>query len=167
MTHETYMKLALALAEEALSQGNFPVGCVIVHQGKVIAEGRRENTALGVTNEIDHAEIMALRNLAPDLSPEAKGELVLYATMEPCLMCFSAIMLSGIRHIVYAYEDVMGGGTGLDRSSLPPLYSGIELDLVPGILRKESLGLFKRFFLSPGNRYWKGSLLESYTLSAR
>lgn len=167
MNHETHMKLALIQAEEALAQGNFPVGCVIVHQGAVIGEGKRKHTVPERTNETDHAEIMALRSLEPGLPPEFKQELILYATMEPCLMCFAAIMLSGIRHIVYAYEDVMGGGTGLDRSPLPPLYSQIKMDIVSGVLRRESLDLFKRFFLSPENRYWKGSYLESYTLSAR
>ena len=61
-------------------------------------------------------------------------------------MCFSAIMLSGIGRIVYAYEDVMGGGTGCDRSTLAPLYRNAPLTVVAGVLRERSLVLFQRFF---------------------
>ncbi len=80
-------------------------------------------------------------------------------------MCFAAIVLSGIGRIVYAYEDVMGGGSGLDRSGLPPLYRDAQLTVVPGVLRKDSLVLFKRFFADSGNPYWSDSLLSRYTLA--
>jgi tRNA(adenine34) deaminase len=80
-------------------------------------------------------------------------------------MCFSAIVLSGIGRIVYAYEDVMGGGTGLDRSDLPPLYRDAKLTVIPGVLRKNSLVLFQRFFADSGNPYWSNSLLSRYTLA--
>lgn len=167
MNHEAHMKEALTQAEEALAQGEFPVGCVIVHRDTVVARGRRHNASSQTVNEIDHAEIMALRQLPSGLTAKEKEQMVIYATMEPCLMCFSAIMLSGIRHIVYAYEDAMGGGTSLNRSGLAPLYRDLTMTITPGVCRKESLALFKRFFLSPENRYWKNSILESYTLAAR
>jgi tRNA(adenine34) deaminase len=80
-------------------------------------------------------------------------------------MCFSAIVLSGIGRIVYAYEDVMGGGTGLDRSDLPPLYRDAKLTVIPGVLRKNSLVLFQRFFADSDNPYWSNSLLSRYTLA--
>jgi tRNA(adenine34) deaminase len=117
-------------------------------------------------NEIDHAEIIALKELSGIVTLSERKDVVLYSTMEPCLMCFAAIMLSGIRHVVYAYEDAMGGGTACNRKALPPLYSSAEMTLVKGIMRQESLDLFKRFFLLPHNRYWKGSYLEQYTLES-
>lgn len=166
MNHEHYMGLALNQAEQALAENEFPVGCVIVHRGKVVAESRRTSTSPGSTNELDHAEILALRRFSFLVPSEERHEAVLYATMEPCLMCFAAIMLSGIRHVVYAYEDAMGGGTACPRASLPPLYSKVEMEVIAGVRRKESLTLFRRFFLLPGNRYWKDSYLESYTLAA-
>ena len=57
------------------------------------------------------------------------SHLTIFCTMEPCLMCLGAIMLSGIRKIVYAYEDVMGGGTGCDLSGLKPLYSNNHMSV--------------------------------------
>jgi tRNA(adenine34) deaminase len=167
MNHTPFMREALALAEAALESGDFPVGCVIVHRGAIVARGRRTSSANGLSNEIDHAEINALRRLDPRISPEARREMIVYATMEPCLMCFAAILLSGLRQIVYAFEDPMGGGTACDRSVLTPLYRDVDLALTPGVMRPESLALFQRFFLNPDNRYWKDSPLARYTLSAR
>jgi len=74
-------------------------------------------------------------------------------------------MIASIGHIVFAYEDVMGGGTGCDLQSLPAIYKESDIEVIPGVLRAESLALFKTFFSNPANTYWKGSLLERYTLS--
>jgi len=160
-----FMKKALEQAEYALSQGEFPVGCVIVHKDKILVNGMRTGTAENAANEIDHAEINALKRLADIKDNIKKSELTLFCTLEPCLMCFGAILLSGIGKIVYAYEDVMGGGTRCDLTSLTPLYRNSQISVVPNILRKESLELFRIFFANPHNNYWKGSLLAEYTLS--
>ncbi len=80
-------------------------------------------------------------------------------------MCYSTMILNGIRKIVYAYEDVMGGGTNLPLAQLNPLYAQMSVNVTAHILRNESIELFKRFFSNPENVYWKDSLLEKYTLS--
>ncbi len=167
INHEKYMQVALEQAEEALHQGEFPVGAVFVHEGRVIATGQRAHTSgrLAQVNEIDHAEILALRSfLAEDTEIPAR-EIVVYSTMEPCLMCYSTMILNGIRKIVYAYEDVMGGGTNLPLGKLRPLYAGMDVDITPHILRGQSLELFQKFFSNPENEYWRDSLLANYTLN--
>ena len=162
--HESWMSLALEAAAEALDQGEFPVGCVIVGDQEVVATGARFGTIgrEGVFSEVDHAEIRALRQLAAH-GRSGKG-LTLYCTMEPCLMCFAAAVLAGIHTVVYAYEDVMGGGTGCDLTRLAPLYRRSAISVVPGVMRSQSLELFYRFFSREGNPYWCDSLLERYTL---
>lgn len=160
------MLLALAEAEEAFKQGEFPVGCVLVHKGAVIASGKRAHSS-GRINEIDHAEMLALRSFLDAESGVAPQEVTVYATMEPCLMCFSALILNGFRKIVYAYEDVMGGGTNLPLTVLNPLYAAMKIQIVPAVLRQESLALFQQFFRNPANPYWKGSLLATYTLEQK
>jgi tRNA(adenine34) deaminase len=161
------MNIALGQAKEAHERGEFPVGTVIVYQDQIIASGQRKHTGGdgSQVNEMDHAEIVALRNVLTldELIP--LGEATLYSTMEPCLMCFSTMILSGIRSVVYAYEDVMGGGTNLPLDRLRPLYADMDVTIVPAVLRDESLELFRAFFANPGNQYWKDSLLASYTLS--
>jgi tRNA(adenine34) deaminase len=80
-------------------------------------------------------------------------------------MCYSAIILAGIAKVVFAYEDVMGGGTECDLEQLRPLYSNSRIEVLPGVLRDKSLQLFKTYFSDPMNHYWKGSVLAQYTLN--
>ena len=169
MADEFFMEMALIQAKTAFERGEFPVGCVIAQGKEVIATGARQGTNLGnsFSSEIDHAEIRALKSLesnAPAFIPERP---VLFCTMEPCLMCFAAIILAGIKKIVYAYEDPMGGGTGCDLSSMTPLYKDAKIEVVPGVLREKSLDLFYKFFKKDTNLYWKNSFLEAYTLEQK
>jgi len=158
----TYMDLALARAREALTAGEFPVGCIIADRTGLVAEGRRSHSR-EQANELDHAEVVALRALLTDNPAIDRAGLTVYSTMEPCLMCFSTLLLNGVRRIVYAYEDVMGGGTNLKLATLAPLYREMRLEILPGVRRAESLALFQEFFSNPANGYWQGSLLAGYT----
>ncbi len=167
LDHDIYMETALEQAREALRQGQFPVGAVFVGAGKVVATGQRAHSCGrgGMVNEIDHAEILALRSFLVEDSGIESKDLVVYSTMEPCLMCYSTLILNGVRNFVYAYEDVMGGGTNLPLDQLHPLYSKMRITITPAILRAKSLKLFKQFFSNPDNRYWKDSLLANYTMN--
>ncbi|MBU8849739.1 MAG: nucleoside deaminase [Desulfobacterales bacterium] len=163
------MELALEQAQKAFDQGEFPAGCVIVQDEKVIASGARQGTTQDkpVFSEIEHAEIRALKYLETIDAQFDPARAVLFCTMEPCLMCFGAIILSGIKKIVYAYEDPMGGGTACDLKKLPSLYQKCEMDIIPGVLRQKSLDLFYNFFNKETNLYWKNSYLETYTLEQK
>ncbi len=158
------MQIALAEAANALEQGEFPVGCVLVHDNQVVARGRRRNSRRQ-TNELDHAEIVALHDLIENYPEIDCSQLTIYCTMEPCLMCFAALLLSNVHTIVYAYEDAMGGGTAINLNHLTPLYRQMEVTIIPRILRDESLTLFKKFFNNPANKYWQNSFLADYTLA--
>ena len=164
MDYEFFMKMALEQAEIALLNGEFPVGCVVVSRDRILVTGSRKGTAGDFPNEIEHAEMIALKRLSDLRISPSENKLTLFTTLEPCLMCLGASMLSNIHTIVYAYEDVMGGGTGCDVSTLTSLYQNRPIVVVSNILRKESLKLFKAFFKNPANRYWQGSLLAQYTL---
>jgi tRNA(adenine34) deaminase len=165
MNYGFFMARALEEAEQALSEGEFPVGCVMVHEGAVIATGARHRTRPDNGNEVDHAEMLALRRLANDRQTVNREEVTVFSTLEPCLMCYAALIINGIRRVVYAYEDVMGGGTGLDLTRLNPIYAGAAMVVVPHVLRKESLSLFKKFFSDPNNTYLQGTLLAKHALS--
>jgi len=164
MDYDFFMGEALKEARKALARGEFPVGCVMVYRERVVARGRRKGTADGVGNELDHAEMVALRRLAKMKPGTEVAAITAFCTMEPCLMCFSALMLHGIGEIVYAYEDAMGGGTGCRRAQLNPLYRDSRIVVRGGVRRKESLVLFKAFFSDRNNRYWSASHLAEYTL---
>jgi tRNA(adenine34) deaminase len=160
-----FMQKALEEARAALADGEFPVGCVLVGGHRILASGRRRGTTRATPNEIDHAEMVALRQLAALKADLERSHLTAYCTMEPCLMCYAALLLNGVRRIVYAYEDAMGGVTGCDFGALPALYRQNAVKVVPGVLRQESLELFKAFFAAPANHYWRNSLLAEYTLN--
>jgi tRNA(adenine34) deaminase len=164
MEHTKFMQAALDLARSALSRDEFPVGCVMVYKGKVVAGGARRGTRKRIPSELDHAEIIALRELETLAEPIDRKRITAYTTMEPCLMCFGALLISGIENIVYAYEDAMGGATACDRSQLPDLYKPGGVEIVAGVCRQDSLALFQTYFSRPGMDYWKGSLLAEYTL---
>ena len=159
---EQFMHQALDEARLALDAGEFPVGCVLVLDDHVVGRGHRQNSGGALSNEIDHAEVVTLRRLLADHPGIDCSRVTAYCTMEPCLMCYTTMLLSGIRRFVWAYEDVMGGGTSLALQGLSPLYKEMEVELVPDVLRSESLTLFGRFFQNYS--YWQESLLADYTL---
>jgi tRNA(adenine34) deaminase len=164
MDYEHFMKKALQEAQTALKAGEFPVGCVMVHDNKTLVSGARTGTIGDFPNEIDHAEMIALRRLFRLDSKINPREVIVFSTLEPCLMCFGALMISGIGKLVFAYEDAMGGGTHCDTANMKPLYQSNQMTIIPGILRNESLKLLKAFFSEPENTYLKDSLLATYTL---
>jgi tRNA(adenine34) deaminase len=157
------MGFALDQARQALERGEFPVGCVFAWQGRVIASGARCNST-GRANELDHAEIVALRRFLAGGQQIDPAEVRVYSTMEPCLMCFATLLVNGFRQFVYSYEDAMGGGTNLPLARLAPLYRDLAVSVTGGVRRGESLALFQSFFGQPGNLYLQGSLLAEYTL---
>ena len=164
MDDEYFMKKALQQARMALAAGEFPVGCVMVYADNILATGAREGTTGDGTNEVDHAEMLALKKLSRLGQNTTMQRVSVYSTLEPCLMCFGALMISGIGRIVYAYEDAMGGGTRCDCTRLPPLYSENQIEIVSGISRSESLDLLKTYFSQTDHTYLQGSFLATYTL---
>lgn len=164
MDYEFFMQKALSQAKCAFDQGEFPVGCILVYENTVIAEGFRTGTANQNTNETDHAEMTVIRRMGAWADGVDPDKAVLFSTLEPCLMCLGAIILNGIGKVVYAYEDVLGGGASCDLSRLPSLYARNPISIVPHVMRKESLTLFKAYFKDPQHHYWRGSLLAEYTL---
>ena len=161
--HEYFMRVALEEARQALAEGEFPVGCVMVAGGQIVGKGRRHNSLEANRNEIDHAEVVTLRGLIAEQPDLDLGTVTVYSTLEPCLMCYTTMLLSGIRSFVWAYEDVMGGGANLPLYMLNTLYAQMRVHLFDRVLRAESLRLFQQFFRT--GSYWQDSLLARYTMA--
>ncbi len=161
--HEYFMRVALEEARQALAAGEFPVGCVMVAGGQIVGKGRRHNSLAANRNEIDHAEVVTLRGLIAEQPDLDLGTVTVYSTLEPCLMCYTTMLLSGIRSFVWAYEDVMGGGANLPLYMLNTLYAQMRVHLFDRVLRAESLRLFQQFFQT--GSYWQDSLLARYTMA--
>ena len=104
------MEAALALAREAMADGEVPVGCVIVRDGQIVGRGRNRRetakTALG------HAEIEAISDACKNLGGWRLWDCTLYVTLEPCPMCAGAIINARIPRVVYGASDAKNGACG-------------------------------------------------------
>lgn len=110
MQDEDFMRIALALAAEAASQGEVPVGAVVVKDGKVIGRGR--NAPISLNDPTAHAEIQAMREAAGYVGNYRLVDCTLYVTLEPCAMCSGAIQHARISRLVYGASDPKTGCCG-------------------------------------------------------
>ena len=146
---EYFMRLALREAERALGHDDVPIGCVVVHDGEVIAATRNERELRG--DPTAHAEILALREAAGRLGGWRLLDTVLYVTLEPCTMCAGAIVLARVPRVVYAAPDPKAGAAGsvLDVLAEPRLNH--RPDVAGGLLAEEGAALLREFFGSRRN----------------
>ena len=102
LDHERFMREALKEAELALQQGERPIGAVVVHDGEIVGRGHAEHVQR--QSEIAHAELNALLQAEQYIHTHLH-ECTIYTTVEPCVMCLGAIVMSDIDHIVFALPD--------------------------------------------------------------
>lgn len=103
MDHEYYMREALKEAEVSLKEGERPIGAVIVHKNRIIGRGRAQ--PLVRKSNIAHAELNAILPAEQYLYENTHGDCVIYATVEPCVMCLGAIVMANIENVVYGLDD--------------------------------------------------------------
>lgn len=142
--HVNYMRIALDEAQEALGLGEVPVGACIVRDGQVIARaGNRRETDNDPTS---HAEILAIRQASKALGRWRMSDCTLYVSLEPCTMCAGAIVQARLGSLVYGASDDKAGACG----SLYDIPRDFRLnhfvEIIPGVLEKESTALLKEFF---------------------
>ena len=110
MDHEYYMSQALALAREAIEDGDVPVGCVIVRDGQIIGRGRNRREA--DSDATAHAEMEAIRDACEKLGSWRLHGCTLYVTLEPCPMCAGGIINARVEEIRYGAKDEKAGCCG-------------------------------------------------------
>jgi len=110
MRDEDFMRMAMALAVEAATLGEVPVGAVVVKNGVVIGKGR--NAPISLNDPTAHAEIQAMREAAQHLGNYRLVDCTLYVTLEPCAMCTGAIQHARIARLVYGASDPKTGCCG-------------------------------------------------------
>jgi tRNA(adenine34) deaminase len=103
LDHEHFMKEALVEADLAGQAGERPIGAVIVHAGQIVGRGRAQHNAR--KSEIAHAEMNALLQAEQYIHAHIHDGCVIYTSVEPCVMCLGAIVMSDIDHVVYALAD--------------------------------------------------------------
>ena len=143
MTHEDYMKEALALAREAAAHGEVPVGCVIVRDGKIIGRGRNRREEKQAV--FSHAEMEAMAQANEALGSWRLEDCDLYVTLEPCPMCAGTILNARVRRVFYGARDramgACGGVLNLFMEDFPH-----HPQLVGGILAEDCQTVLSAFF---------------------
>ena len=147
MTDQTYwMQQALRLARQAESEGEVPVGAVIVLDNKIIGEGW--NRPIKSADATAHAEIQALRMACAKVNNYRRPGATMYVTLEPCLMCAGALIHARIETLVYGADEPKTGaaGSNIDAFQLTNLNHRVKLE--GGVLADECSALLKQFFQS-------------------
>lgn len=103
MSDAIFMRRALELAQRARSEGEVPVGAVVVAEGRVIGEGW--NRPIAASDPTAHAEIQAMRAAAAAIGNYRLSGATLYVTLEPCDMCLGAMFHARIARAVYGAAD--------------------------------------------------------------
>jgi tRNA(adenine34) deaminase len=139
-----YMKEAYRQALKAYSLGEVPIGCVIVHEGKIIGRGyNRRNTD---KNTLAHAEITAIKKASKVIGDWRLEECTLYVTLEPCQMCAGAIVQARIPKVVMACMNPKAGCAGSILNILDMPEFNHQVETIKGVMEEECSRMLRTFF---------------------
>ena len=146
MTHEDFMKQAIALAEQAALQDEIPVGCLIVDPTTNTIIAKSHNLSQHTEDATSHAEIIAIRQACKKLKQNRLWGLDLYVTLEPCTMCAAAISFARLKNIYFGAFDEKGGAVinGIKFYEQPTCHH--RPNVKGGILEQECSEMLKSFF---------------------
>lgn len=139
-----FMRRALEIAVECAKADEVPVGCVVVRNGEIIAEGgnrkERENNALR------HAETVALAAAAEKTGNWWLEDCDVYVTLEPCPMCAGAMILSRVRKVYFGAYDEKSGAAGSRINLFEKGLFNHDVEVEGGVLREECGACLTEFF---------------------
>ncbi len=138
------MRLALKEAEKAYEEDEVPVGCVIVHEGKVI--GRGYNRTESLQDPTAHAEMQAITAAASYLGSWRLIGCTIYCSLEPCAMCAGALLLARIDRLVFAAYDPKFGACGSIFDIVGNPRTNHRISVTTGTLQDECASLLRDFF---------------------
>ena len=142
--HEKYMKEALKQAQKAYALGEVPIGCVIVHEEKIIGRGyNRRNTD---KNTLAHAEITAINKASKKIGDWRLEDCTLYVTLEPCQMCAGAIVQARITEVVMGSMNPKAGCGGSILNILEMPQFNHQVAVTRGVLHEECSHMLTTFF---------------------
>ena len=144
MDDRDFMRQALRMARKAIRYGEVPVGAVISRDGVLIAQAH--NLTRTFRDPTAHAELLAIRRAAEAVGDWRLTGCTLYCTVEPCLQCAGAMLLSRIPRLVFGCRDPkMGAVVSLFRIGSDQRLNH-QFEVTEGILREESIALMRDFF---------------------
>ena len=142
--HNDFMQLALDLAHQAASNGEVPVGAIIVKDGVVI--GRGSNAPIGLHDPTAHAEIIAMRQAAQHFGNYRLVDCTLYVTLEPCAMCCGAMQHTRISQLIFGASDAKTGACGSVVNLMAEPKLNHHTAVIGGVLAAECSAVLTTFF---------------------
>ena len=147
--HERFMSHAISLAKKAESEGEVPVGAVLVIDGVVVGEGW--NQMIGQKDPTAHAEIQAIRSACATMNNYRLTDATLYVTLEPCSMCAGAIVHARIKTVVFGARDPRTGAAGSVFSILNSTELNHRCEVIENVCADDAAVLLKDFFKARRN----------------
>jgi tRNA(adenine34) deaminase len=141
---EQYMQIAIRQALIAEENGDVPIGCVIVHSGKIIAKAYNQREQL--KDPTAHAEIIALTQASEYLQSWRLHGCTIYVTLEPCPMCAGALVLARMDRLVYGCSDPKTGSCGSIYNIVQDTRLNHRLDVTAGVMENDCAAMMSDFF---------------------
>lgn len=138
------MQRALELAEQAASQGEVPVGAVLVLDGQIVGEGF--NQPISSSDPTAHAELVALRDAASNIANYRIPGSTLYVTIEPCTMCAGAMIHARVERVVYGASEPKSGVVESNSNIFLGEHLNHKVLVTRGVLSEQCSTLLKNFF---------------------
>ncbi|CAI7670656.1 unnamed protein product [Penicillium bialowiezense] len=148
--HGYFMRQALLMGEKAIELNETPVGCVLVYNDQIVGSGMNDTNRS--MNGTKHAEFIAIGQMLQTYPRSALQSTDLYVTVEPCVMCASALRQYRIRSVIFGCANDRFGGTGgvlnlHSDSSIDPKYP-----VYGGLFEKEAIMLLRRFYIQENEK---------------
>lgn len=145
MDYQNLMQQALALANQAATFDDVPVGSLIVNdQGEIIGVG--ENLREKNNDPTAHAEIVAIKNAAQKIGNWRLDDLTMVVTLEPCAMCAGAIVQTRMKRLVFGAFDEKAGAVGSVWDVVRDTRALTKIEVISGVLEKECAQVLTKFF---------------------
>lgn len=142
--HLFFMEKAFEQAELALREGEVPIGAVIVLDNEIIGKGY--NSVIKNSDPTGHAEIMALREAGTTVRNYRLLETAIYVTLEPCFMCYAALVHARVKYLYFGANDPKGGIFSTGKFDLIKNIFNHTIDAKSGIIGDKSSRLLQDFF---------------------
>ena len=145
MDYQNLMQQALALANQAATFDDVPVGALVVNdQGEIIGVG--ENLREKNNDPTAHAEIVAIKNAAQKIGNWRLDDLTMVVTLEPCAMCAGAIVQTRMKRLVFGAFDEKAGAVGSIWDVVRDPRALTKIEVISGVLEKECAQVLTNFF---------------------
>ncbi|MFH1722312.1 MAG: nucleoside deaminase [Candidatus Altiarchaeota archaeon] len=147
MNNVDFMKAAINITRQGISEGQAPFGAAIAFHGELVTVAH--NTVWADTDITAHAEVNAIRDACKKLGKIDLSHCEIFSTTEPCPMCFSAIHWARIHRITYGTSIQDATRFGFNELEIPDLtmesLSGSRIELISGYMKEECIKLFEEW----------------------